>query len=196
MMPRYCDPENRREGSLYRETQNLDIKDIAKILRKQIKDAVTSGALPDWVYSVRIRRFSMGQALDVEIKDTKGHITQNVWRMATELEQPEVRIHGYYGSRLGDSLCAVMNFTGCTEEQARAHRDLLVNQTQEKLEKMRVAFNYDNSDAMVDYFEVNYYGHTSLDYEAAGKTEEAAKAAAAALQAECKAAGYQTHWRV
>lgn len=55
-------------GSKYEETKDLDIKDIAKLVRGDIKAAVKTGALSDLLrYGVRIERFSGGQSIDVRI---------------------------------------------------------------------------------------------------------------------------------
>lgn len=52
-------------GSKYEETENLDIKEIAKLVRKDIKSA-----FPTFKFSVTIERYAMGQALHVVAKDT------------------------------------------------------------------------------------------------------------------------------
>lgn len=53
-------------GNKYMETRDLDIAEVAKLVRKDIKAAVKNGHLPaDTKYSVRIERFSMGQAINI-----------------------------------------------------------------------------------------------------------------------------------
>lgn len=53
-------------GSRYTETSDLDIADIAKLVRKDIKAAVKTGLLPaDVKYGVRIERYSLGQSINV-----------------------------------------------------------------------------------------------------------------------------------
>lgn len=56
-------------GSKYEETKHLDIKDIAKLVRQDIKKAVSSGQLAKAKYGVRIRRYAGGRSLDVAIKN-------------------------------------------------------------------------------------------------------------------------------
>lgn len=51
------------EGGKYQETKHLDIKDIAKLIRLDIKDAVKSGTLPETKYRVSIARYAGGQSL-------------------------------------------------------------------------------------------------------------------------------------
>lgn len=53
----------RKTGSKY--DGNLDITDIARLVRADIKAAVKKGELPTVTYSVRVSRFSMGQALTI-----------------------------------------------------------------------------------------------------------------------------------
>jgi hypothetical protein len=57
-------------GKNFWETKDLDVADIAKRVRKDIKEAVSQGRLSDKArYSVRIRRFSGGQAIDLKATD-------------------------------------------------------------------------------------------------------------------------------
>lgn len=55
----------RIEGIRYQETKDLDIKDVAKLVRKDLKDR-----FPDTKISVRIQRYSMGRSLHVVIEGT------------------------------------------------------------------------------------------------------------------------------
>lgn len=52
-------------GINYEETKDLDIKEIAKLVRRDIKQAY-----PTFKTSVRIERYSMGQSLNVTIQNT------------------------------------------------------------------------------------------------------------------------------
>lgn len=44
-----------------------DKADTARRIRNEIKSMVKAGTLPDWKYSVRLSRFSMGSSIDVTI---------------------------------------------------------------------------------------------------------------------------------
>lgn len=56
------------EGSKYQATSDLDITEIAKLVRTDLKAAQVAGTLPaDATFAVRISRFSGGQSLDVDI---------------------------------------------------------------------------------------------------------------------------------
>lgn len=55
-------------GSLYQQTRDLDITEIAKRVRADLKAAVTERRIPPYPYSVQIRRFAGGQSMDITIK--------------------------------------------------------------------------------------------------------------------------------
>jgi hypothetical protein len=111
-------------GSKYQE--NMDIKDIAKEVRKAIK-------MDGFKFSVKIQRFSGGQSLKVRIKEVpddfpmvamkeswNGYGAQ--WQYSPELKE------------LMDYIEAIIN-----------------------------SYNYDGSDSMVDYFDVNFYGFVDVE---------------------------------
>lgn len=53
-------------GAKYWETRDLDIAEVAKLLRAEIKESVRSGSLPKQKYSVKIGRGGRGyQAIDI-----------------------------------------------------------------------------------------------------------------------------------
>lgn len=52
-------------GTKYQETKDLDITEIAKLVRADFKEAY-----PDYKFSVRIQRFSMGQSINIEVFNT------------------------------------------------------------------------------------------------------------------------------
>lgn len=52
-------------GSKYQETKDLDVAEIAKLIRTDLKQAFS-----EYKFSVRIERFSMGQSINVIIKET------------------------------------------------------------------------------------------------------------------------------
>jgi hypothetical protein len=53
------------EGAKYRETQNLNIVEIAKLVRKDLKEA-----FPKYKFGVRVEKFSMGQAIHIKVNNT------------------------------------------------------------------------------------------------------------------------------
>lgn len=52
-----------------RYQRNQDIVKIAKLVRQDIKEAVSNGRLPNAKYSVRTKRYAGGQSMLVEVLD-------------------------------------------------------------------------------------------------------------------------------
>ena len=101
-------------GSKYQQTQNLGTVEIAKLVRQDIKSFD-----PSYKFSVKVRKFSGGSAIDLEVKAAPEQVL--------------------------------------TDREKR--RALLADLT-----KILNAYNYDDSDAMTDYFHVRFYGHVQIDY--------------------------------
>ncbi len=131
--------------------KNLDIKEIAKLLRVDIKRAVGDGELPDVKYSVRIRRFSGGQSMDVSIKTWDGP-TLN--RRALELEHETRKGAEVLGVEKYRTLCAEMRDT------ERMVPELL--KAIKALGRLAGQWNHDGSEIQVDYWNVNYYSHVDV----------------------------------
>ena len=111
-------------GNKYEQVKNLDIKDIAKLIRSDLEQ------FKDCKFSVSIQRYSGGRSVHVKLMNTN-----NLKRF--------VNIH--YNSTDKDRF----NFS----------KDF-----KEKLESIINQYNYDNSDVMTDYFDVNFYSHIDIDY--------------------------------
>lgn len=79
---------NTKTGSKYLATQNLDVSEIAKLLRTEIKDGVKAGELPTAKYSVRIERFAGGQSIDISVKDIPFRIRATAAEKAAEQGAP------------------------------------------------------------------------------------------------------------
>ena len=78
--------ENHWQGERWQRGRGL--KDVAKDVRRDIREAVKTGSLPkDFKASVRISRYSMGQSLDVEIlshsraDDSAGYFVDGIQRI-------------------------------------------------------------------------------------------------------------------
>ena len=52
-------------GCKYWETRDLDIKEVAKLVRADIKEWVDRGSLPLQKYSVKIERYRGGQSINI-----------------------------------------------------------------------------------------------------------------------------------
>jgi hypothetical protein len=121
---------------------DLDITDIAKAVRKDIKQAIKAGDLPQLKCSVRISRFAGGRSLNVYVKSFDGPVI-NPEFIRLEKEHP----HEYYIARSR----GVDRFTD------KAGNAL------ELLKTIVGSYNMDGSDVQSDYFCVNFY--STIDFE-------------------------------
>lgn len=79
------------EGTLYEQTRSLDIREIASLIRSEIRLSAKQGRIPsDWKYSVRLRRFAGGQAIDVEIHVPKA-VSELRWNAPFYSDDPRNR---------------------------------------------------------------------------------------------------------
>ena len=122
----------RTYGDLY--NGDLDVKDIAALIRKDIKAAVKMGILPDEKFGVRISRFSGGCSIDVQVK---------TWALGAH--RVEVEVEAPWGTR--------------TEQ----HLTPVAKSTLDTLNSIMGAYNHDGSDTMTDYFDVKFYGHANFN---------------------------------
>lgn len=110
---------------------NMDIKDIAKEVRKMLK-----AEMPEFKFAVRIDRYAGGQSLNIGIKEVPA---------------------GFRFVRDNPN------------EFERDYRPMVwseeLRDAQEKARAIGLRFNYDGSDIMTDYFDVNYYCHASVEYD-------------------------------
>ena len=132
-----------------------DAVSIAKLIRKDIKDAVKAGSLPaDLKVSVRSSYYSGGQSIDV------------TWHAPnTTIYSIECTCRGLYnGHEVSDT---------CYDRDGR-YVGLTFTKTGEEIEEtlrsIMNAYNYDNSDAQIDYFERLFYGHVQFDRWGKGPT--------------------------
>ncbi len=90
-------------GTKYEATKDLDIAEIAKRVRADIKNAVSQRALPPAKYIVRIERYSMGQAINVSVTHVEkpGFVLSNPLRVRWDLANP----YGSLSSAPEGALC-------------------------------------------------------------------------------------------
>lgn len=124
-------------GNKYDRT--LDVAEIAKRIRAEIKDQIKRELLPDLKASVRTRRFAGGEAIDVEITAFPCAVL-NPERLAFERANP---------------------LAGCTLPRYNARASAALRQIQAIVD----GYNYDGSDSQSDYFEVNFYGHVEISHK-------------------------------
>jgi hypothetical protein len=139
------DPYAISYGSRYE--RGLDVAEIAKRVRADIKAAVKSGELPAAKYSVRIARFSGGRSLDVTIDQVPFPIV-NEERIKQDVLEP----HAYHDRTLG-------LFSDDAQKLLK------------RVEAIVAAYNFDGSDIQSDYFHVNFYGHVKFKWDGQEKAE-------------------------
>jgi hypothetical protein len=142
-LPAYCDPANEVRGSKYEATRNLDIAEIAKRMRADIKALGLAAGIKT---SVRTRRYSGGQAIDITITALPEGFAILCDATASWYKQFPGREHeapGYMDNQRSEELRTLIR----------------------QLERIHGSYNRDNSDSMTDYFDVRFYGSVGLDWE-------------------------------
>ena len=57
-----------RVGSQYEATKDKSVKEIASLIRSEVRKATKQGTIPaEWDYSVRLHRFSGGQSIEIHV---------------------------------------------------------------------------------------------------------------------------------
>jgi hypothetical protein len=142
---------NMSRGAKY--DANMTGPEIAKAIRTDIKAAQKAGDLPAMKVSVRFRWSTHAMAIDVNIKEWSGQI----WST----------------KRVREEMAGEYTFTSRYTLAA----SLLVD----AVKSYANAYNYDRSDRMTDYFDVNFYLSVDFDSdlcEASRKATEATVRAA------------------
>lgn len=148
--------------------------DIAKLMRRDIKQAIADGLLPaEPAYRVRVENYSGGRSIDITVEDFP-----NAWQECGGYQ------HGAHTAGAGRTLCpdyfcaAKLALLGEDKPGAQSHNVLSADAEAARitLERIHGAYNHNGSDAMTDYFDVNYYGQVS--FESAGAAERRRRDAA------------------
>lgn len=127
-------------GALAEETADLDIADIARLVRADVKAARATGMIPaDVKVSVRIDRYSMGQAIYVRatLPDRPARVTADDPRSVVHDRRDEYANTFAYtveASNLSDTLRAIVN-----------------------------AYNWDDSDSQTDYFNSRFSASVTIE---------------------------------
>jgi hypothetical protein len=126
---------------------SLDVKDIAKLMRAEVKKSIKAGIIPKGTkVSVRIERYSMGQSIDINVKEFPMQ-AMNMWR---------VKFMEDYPHRCLSDIPS--------EHPAYEMWTPIAKRTLNELKRIQGLWNHDGSDTMTDYFDVNYYGDAGFDY--------------------------------
>lgn len=129
-----------REGVKYQQTKGLMLKDLAALIRKEVREAAKAGLIPtEWRYAVRKRDY---RAIDTYMI-IPDEVETLIGEFQTENEMPLTR----YAVQTYEWM-----FTG-KYEPLKA-----VVLAEEFLKGLIGAYNYDNNDIMTDYFDVRFYG--------------------------------------
>ena len=131
---------NGNSGNKY--DRNLDIKTIAKLVRTEL--AIEYPTTKGWKFSVKIERYAGGQSMNIFILSVPSDVF-------------------VYDALTYEAHFNTMNGEGGAWDAMRH-----TNQWKEifaSIEAIQNQYNYDNSDSQTDYFDVNFYGHVSLDSE-------------------------------
>ena len=139
------------EGSKYRENRNLSTKEIAALVRKEARAFAKKNGIK---VSVRFDSFSGGSSIDMWIQE----ISFNPF---TE-EYMECLKAGKKVEWERD-----WSFNGRPEKFNEKYNAIL-----EELDRILNQYNFDDSDAMTDYFHVNYYGHVNTEWRMLEELEE------------------------
>jgi hypothetical protein len=173
----------RSYGYKYEEGGKLDTAAIAKLIRRDIKTAIREGMLPDrWKYSVTIDRFAGGSSIDVRVKDCA-----DAWMAC-----PGYRIGTRHDLPSGGYTATACGRPDCTGEHMVLTQEAEVAKM--TLQRIHFAYNHDGSDSMIDYFDVNYYGHVDFQSRESARWEaehRAEKAAAKAAREAAPDAGFR-----
>lgn len=130
------------EGSKY--VRGMNVAEIAKRIRADIKAAVATGALPKAKYSVRIERYSMGQSVNVKISDV--------------VVPGAVRLRLFTDAFLRASVETPNVFFGGARMSAPAVATL------RKVEAIVAAYNEGETDFASDYCRTNFHASIGFDW--------------------------------
>lgn len=157
-------------GARYHETQGsgyMNTADIAKLMRADLKAA---GELPaDLKVSVTVENYSMGRSINI-----RAEYRPEFW----------AKCEGTF-ERLRDD--GATDHVVCQRAWHQdAHEVLTVEgqRVQRVLDSIHGAYNYDGSDVMTDYFDVNYYGHAEIESREASEGAAQERARKAQLRAD------------
>jgi len=139
-VPAYCDPSNEVRGAKYEATRNLDITEIAKRMRADIK---ALNLRPGFKVAVRTQRYSGGQSIDIRVT-----ALPDDFRVYSEARAS-------WDKQFPNSYRPPLSVADQHSPE--------YNEVKAKLEAIHNAYNRDNSDSMTDYFDTRYYGSVNFE---------------------------------
>jgi hypothetical protein len=142
-VPAYCDPENEVRGAKHDATRGLDITEIAKRMRADIKALNLDKGFK---VAVRTQRYSGGQSIDIRVTAVPEGFRILSDKAASWVKQfPRMEHRAPFPNSDWNS-----------EE---------LNTVMASLKRIHASYNRNNSDSMTDYFDVRYYGGADLDWQ-------------------------------
>ena len=147
------------------EKNKYDTKDIAKWIRQTLKEEIK-----DCKFSVRSEYYSGGSSIDVNIKESKN---VRIVKKPEEVTEEEIlHLMSARNDSREETIERIKRMQNCKHYSVNQyHIDSdwqFTTKGKELLKKVieiTNKYNYDNSDVMTDYFDVNYYLHIVLgDY--------------------------------
>lgn len=124
-----------------------DIKEIAKQIRKQLKKE-----FPQCKFSVRIERYSMGQSMSISLTAAPfAAFTGDMDANGNPRSGDYAQLNPYQLRQEPDEYICNGNYI--TKEAW---------DTMARVDEIQKGHNWDNSDLMTDYFDVNYHFHAEI----------------------------------
>lgn len=117
-----------------------DVKETAKLIRADIKKAIKAGALPAIKTSVKIDRFSMGQAINV---------------IVTESPVELMNLEGMEKLKASNYRLSLLDVGGRHTEAG--------SKVLEVLQAIGAQYNVSRHHAQSDYYETDFYFHTQIE---------------------------------
>jgi hypothetical protein len=156
--PRFHYTQGAWEGSNYK--LGLGIAEIAKVVRKELKIE-----FPKCTFSVRIERYAGGQSLNVHLMSgpftairceyDHNHATNEKTERPCDKQHTQLNEYTF-----NDGYAETMwkpagynNGAGLTEEAWKAMH---------YVKRLCASFNFNDSDAQIDYFHTNFYMHLNI----------------------------------
>lgn len=141
------------QGTKYEATKDLPVKQLAALIRADVRAAVKDGRLPELnpsggkiKYSIRYRTASMSRAIDVEVSN---------WG---ETRQARAYVDRGNGAGFGPDWQTDPD----TGEAFMSWMNPRTRKASRILDELHGAYQQDRSDSMTDYFHVRYYGHVQI----------------------------------
>lgn len=132
--------QTKREGVKYQQTKGLMLKDLAALIRKEVREAAKTGRIPtEWRYAVRKR--------DYRAIDTYIIVPDEVETLREEFQREyEMPLTQYTVANYPEF------FNG------KYYLLKMVVDAEKFVTELVGAYNYDNNDIMTDYFDTRFFG--------------------------------------